>query len=86
MPFDELPHLVEMVRGETHAPLPKSIEPPTVRQRGGPEAAAFRQRGEALLRSSQVAAFTVAGGQGTRLGFDGPKGTYPIAPVTGKSA
>lgn len=42
-------------------------------------------RGEELLRAGRVCCLTVAGGQGTRLGFDGPKGTYPIAPVTGKS-
>ncbi len=41
--------------------------------------------GEAALRSGRVAAFTVAGGQGTRLGYDGPKGTYPATPVSGKS-
>ena len=37
--------------------------------------------GEAALRAGRVAAFTVAGGQGTRLGFDGPKGTFPVTPV-----
>jgi UDP-N-acetylglucosamine/UDP-N-acetylgalactosamine diphosphorylase len=37
--------------------------------------------GEAALRAGRVAAFTVAGGQGTRLGYDGPKGTFPITPV-----
>lgn len=42
-------------------------------------------RGEEMLRAGRVAALTVAGGQGTRLGFDGPKGTYPIAPVSNKT-
>ena len=37
--------------------------------------------GEQLLREGKVAAFTVAGGQGTRLNWDGPKGTYPATPI-----
>lgn len=40
-----------------------------------------RAEGEKALRSGRVAAFTVAGGQGTRLGYDGPKGTYGVSPV-----
>ena len=42
-------------------------------------------RGVELIRNGKTAALTVAGGQGTRLGFDGPKGTYPITPVLHKS-
>lgn len=41
--------------------------------------------GNEALRQGQVAVFLVAGGQGTRLRFEGPKGIYPIAPITGKS-
>ncbi|HUR59281.1 MAG TPA: UDPGP type 1 family protein [Opitutaceae bacterium] len=41
--------------------------------------------GEAALRAGRVAAFTVAGGQGTRLGYDGPKGTFPVTPVKQKT-
>ena len=41
--------------------------------------------GEDLIRQGKVAGFVVAGGQGTRLGFDGPKGNYPISPVKNKT-
>lgn len=43
------------------------------------------EAGSAALKAGRVAAFTVAGGQGTRLGYDGPKGTYPVTPVTEKT-
>ena len=46
---------------------------------------AARAAGEAALRAGRVAAFTVAGGQGTRLGYDGPKGTFPVTPVRRRS-
>lgn len=43
------------------------------------------RRGEELVKAGRVGAFLVAGGQGTRLGFDGPKGTFKVTPLTGKS-
>jgi UDP-N-acetylglucosamine/UDP-N-acetylgalactosamine diphosphorylase len=51
--------------------------------RGGDPAPwkAAKAAGESALRAGRVAAFTVAGGQGTRLGYDGPKGTFPVTPV-----
>ena len=49
------------------------------------EWAAARVAGEAALRVGRVAAFTVAGGQGTRLGYDGPKGTFPVTPLKQKT-
>ena len=50
-----------------------------------PDAQEALAAGEAALRAGRVGLFLVAGGQGTRLGFDGPKGSYPIGGLTGKS-
>ena len=41
--------------------------------------------GREMFAQGKVAAFVVAGGQGTRLGFDGPKGCLRVTPVKGKS-
>ena len=41
--------------------------------------------GRKSIAAGKVAAFVVAGGQGTRLGFDGPKGDFPISPVKNKT-
>lgn len=38
----------------------------------------FETAGLAALKAGKVAAVLLAGGQGTRLGWDGPKGTYDI--------
>ena len=41
--------------------------------------------GNALIAQGKVGCLIVAGGQGTRLKFDGPKGLYPVSPVKHKS-
>lgn len=41
-----------------------------------------RERGEAALRAGEVGMVLVAGGQGSRLGFEHPKGLFPIGPVS----
>lgn len=48
------------------------------------ETHAARDEGWSLLRAGRVAALTVAGGQGTRLGFAGPKGCLPVSPIRRK--
>jgi UDP-N-acetylglucosamine/UDP-N-acetylgalactosamine diphosphorylase len=44
----------------------------------------YRAKGIELISAGKVAAFTVAGGQGSRLGYDGPKGCFPGGAVTNK--
>jgi UDP-N-acetylglucosamine/UDP-N-acetylgalactosamine diphosphorylase len=65
-------------------PAPQRIAPVPV-ARLDPKDQPTRQRGEEALRRGEVAVLVVAGGQGSRLGFDHPKGMFPIGPVTNKS-
>ncbi len=61
------------------------FEPAAVEVLEGDERTSYFGQGEAELRAGHVAALLVAGGQGSRLGFDGPKGSYPIGPITDQS-
>ena len=49
------------------------------------EFAEARDAGEAELRAGRVGVLLVAGGQATRLGRPGPKGMFPIGPVSDRS-
>lgn len=86
--FSVLPRLVaDYVHRKPLFELPRGVEPAPYYTASGTgwDRAGFRAKGEELLRAGQVAAFTVAGGQGSRLGFDGPKGCYPAGAVTGRT-
>ena len=45
----------------------------------------FREKGFDLIRKGKVAVCCLAGGSGTRLGFNHPKGMYKIGLPSGKS-
>jgi UDP-N-acetylglucosamine/UDP-N-acetylgalactosamine diphosphorylase len=81
----DLELVARLVRGEgLHQEASGDLAPPETVDASDPAALERRTAGEALLREGKVAAFTVAGGQGTRLGWNGPKGTFPATPVTGR--
>lgn len=44
-----------------------------------------RAEGKKAISEGRVCAFVVAGGQGSRLGFNGPKGAFKISPIKNKS-
>jgi UDP-N-acetylglucosamine/UDP-N-acetylgalactosamine diphosphorylase len=71
---------------DVHALVERASSPPAFRLDGSrnhfsPEQA--QRRAAETLTAGQVGVILVAGGQGTRLGFDHPKGMYPIGPVSG---
>jgi UDP-N-acetylglucosamine/UDP-N-acetylgalactosamine diphosphorylase len=86
-----LERLANVDWGESHeppvAPDPRDAEPSPVVTLG--ELAERRDEltraGDEVYRAGGVAVLMVAGGAGTRLGFPGPKGCFPLAPHSGKT-
>jgi len=58
--------------------IPKTKEEKVQREKA-------KQLGESLIRKHETAVSIVAGGQGSRLDFDGPKGTFPVSPIKKKT-
>jgi UDP-N-acetylglucosamine/UDP-N-acetylgalactosamine diphosphorylase len=89
--FSELDGWVKnYVKNPNCCPIPKNFGPaeyfPAVPRESDKEYyQKAKQLGVKLLTEGKVAAFVVAGGQGTRLGFDGPKGNFPISPIKNKT-
>ena len=96
--FDQLEGLIPThVLGPGGAFVPDNVVPAPIlpsRPVGGPAGeapaagaesyAAARRRGEELVAAGRVSALVVAGGDATRLGHPGPKGSLPITPVKRK--
>lgn len=85
----QIAHLADLL-ADTAAAAKPSLTPPEffplkrdADQKAHAEASAAL--GATLLSEGKVGFVLVAGGQGSRLGFDGPKGAYEIGPVTDKS-
>ena len=86
----DLPALVRGFHATQETASTPSLAPPEVEalpEYGGDPARreAARERGEAMLADGRVGVMVVAGGQGSRLGFPGPKGLFPVGPVTGRT-
>ena len=88
--IDAIPGWVnEYVKHKPHLPLPKDLKPAKAYPNRPTEDlkdlyAKAEARGHELLKQGKVGAFLVAGGQGTRLGYEGPKGEFPVTPIKNK--
>ena len=89
----DLKQLATLVAGADEKPdfaaMANNAEPPPAMRADGTGAKWSNEdakaRGEEALKAGEVGAVLVAGGQGTRLGFDQPKGMFPVGPVSGRT-
>lgn len=82
--LDELERLYAERDQVTAVPSSDRLAPIPMKSPATVSADAVRQGHEALARG-ELAVLLVAGGQGSRLGFDKPKGMFPIGPVSNRT-
>jgi len=90
--FEQLDRLIDaLVRGDSALPPPadrvQPIEVVRLPQTDGERVVRRRvsEIGAEALAAGEVGVVLVAGGSGTRLGYEGPKGVFPIGPVSSAS-
>lgn len=83
--FEELKALFGMREDKTALPEERRIAALPRPNANAIQQDHHRHLGEQMLRRGSVAFLVVAGGQGSRLGFEHPKGMYPVGPVSGKT-
>jgi len=82
--LDQLAQLYKQDHKVFALPPAEAIQPVPVARLGADNREEM-QLGKAALDLGQVAVLLVAGGQGSRLGFEHPKGMFPVGPVSNKS-
>lgn len=80
--FQSIARMQGMLATSPAAASSEALEPAPVLSLTEGEQRRARSLGEECLRAGKAGVLLVAGGQGSRLGFDGPKGVLPIAPVS----
>jgi len=85
--WQEVARLIQShVKTDQHFDIPENIAPVPYYPESPPppltkKYSEAKSTGQTLISQGKVAAFTVAGGLGTRLGWPGPKGTYPATAI-----
>jgi len=83
--FESVSRMRRLLAARHDAAGAGEIRPADVLSLSGRERDRAGRAGKRALRAGEVGVILVAGGQGTRLGFGGPKGLFPIGPITGRS-
>lgn len=88
--FEQVRHFQRLLEHQAVKKTPVHMEPPETVPLPFDETSRLARTeagevGEQAIRNGRTGIFTVAGGQGTRLGYNGPKGSFPCSPITQKS-